>query len=164
MGDYNRQLIEIQNTLFTYAKVLTGDLNDAQDLLQDTSLHILLKVDRYNEKGKFRSWAMVLMKNVFRNGFRNNNKETTGINGYEYMTEDTNNQLCETECRYYGREIIDIIDQMPYDEATILKLRILGYKYHEIAQYLSQPLGTVRSNLFSAKIDLLNNLKDYDIN
>ena len=57
MGDYNRQLIEIQNTLFTYAKVLTGDLNDAQDLLQDTSLHILLKVDRYNEKGKFRSWG-----------------------------------------------------------------------------------------------------------
>ena len=163
MENYNKQLIEIQKVLLNYAQSLTGDINEAQDLVQETSLRILLKNDQYTENGKFCSWAMVIMKNLFKNKLKRNN-ETQSITGKEYIVEENNTQVCETECKYYSHEIIEIINNMPYQDARILKLRILGYKYDEIAKYLSKPMGTVRSNLFYAKNELLKDLDDYYIN
>ena len=164
MGNYDKQLIEIQSTLLNYAQRLTGDINDAQDLLQETSLRILRKNDHYTENGKFRSWAMVVMKNQFKNSIRGNGKETQSITGKEYTVEENCMQLCEGEGEYHCREIEEIINSMTHKEAEILKMRILGYKYDEIAQLLAKPIGTIRSELFYAKNKLLKKLDGYNIN
>ena len=40
-------------------------------------------------------------------------------------------------------------------------MHVAGFKYHEIAEQLNLPLGTVKSRIFFARKELQQKLKDY---
>ena len=168
MRNYNKQIeglqsVELLKCLQAYAKALTGNYNDANDLVQETYLRMLVNADKYTNEGKLQAWACVVMKRQFYNDIKKQGNNTLSISDREYIIEHEEHvTACEPECCYYKKEIIRVINSMPAREAHMLNMRMEGYKYEEIGEAFSMPMGTVRSKLFYAKSKLQKRLSGYD--
>ena len=55
----------------------------------------------------------------------------------------------------------DAIDQLSLDLRLTFKLNTEGYKYHEIAEEMQIPIGTVKTRIFVARRILRERLKEY---
>jgi RNA polymerase sigma-70 factor, ECF subfamily len=60
-------LIEHLPRLRRYARALTGDVNRADDLVQDTLERALAKLDLWQPGSDLRAWLFALMHNLFVN-------------------------------------------------------------------------------------------------
>ena len=58
---------------------LSKSQDDAQDLLQDTWVRIIENYPTYDNRNKFRSWASVIMKNIFINNFRSGKRKGVSV-------------------------------------------------------------------------------------
>ncbi len=65
------------------------------------------------------------------------------------------------EGAYSMGEISGIIAKMPADYREPFSMHVAGYKYEEISEKLSMPLGTVKSRIFFTRKRLREILKDY---
>ena len=62
---------------------------------------------------------------------------------------------------YAVTEISEILSGFPEDYREPFSLHVAGYKYEEISDKLSMPLGTVKSRIFFTRKRLREILKDY---
>ena len=61
------ELVYIQKDLMSFAMKLTKNVHDAEDLVQDTIVHLLSNSASYEETGSLKSYAMVAMRRIFIN-------------------------------------------------------------------------------------------------
>ena len=59
------------------------------------------------------------------------------------------------------QEITKVIDSFSEEYRVPFAMHVAGYKYHEIAEKMDLPLGTVKSRIFFARKRLQEILKDY---
>jgi len=62
---------------------------------------------------------------------------------------------------YQIQEISKAIEQLNDDLRVPFSMFVSGYKYHEIAEKLNLPLGTIKSRIFFARQELQKVLKDF---
>ncbi|MDR2843164.1 MAG: RNA polymerase sigma factor, partial [Candidatus Symbiothrix sp.] len=67
---FQENIINIQDNMFNFAMMLTGDRNDASDLLQETTLKALDNQDKYVDNINFKGWVLTIMRNIFINNYR----------------------------------------------------------------------------------------------
>ena len=67
MPNFKKDLLEVQAELFRFAYKLTADRDDANDLLQETSLKALDNEDKYIPDTNFKGWMYTIMRNIFIN-------------------------------------------------------------------------------------------------
>ena len=72
-------LIEHLPRLRRYARALTGDAGQADDLVQDTLERALLKLDLWQPGSNLRAWLFTLMHNLFVNHVRARRPAETAI-------------------------------------------------------------------------------------
>ena len=134
-----------------YLKALASKLSksqeDAQDLLQDTSVRIIESYPTNDNRNKFRSWASVIMKNIFINNFRSGKRKGVSVDiEYEKVWVDDNRRA-----EYIDKFIYKAINNLPHEMSAVFYLYLKGYAYEEIAHLMSIPLGTVKSRIFCTK-------------
>ena len=54
-----------------------------------------------------------------------------------------------------------IVEECREELSTPFKLYLSGYKYHEIAQHLGIPIGTVKNRIFNARKEIQKKLTGY---
>ena len=57
----------LQSNLLNFAYILTSNKDDAEDLLQDTTLKALDNEDKYVDNVNFKGWVFTIMRNIFIN-------------------------------------------------------------------------------------------------
>jgi RNA polymerase sigma-70 factor (ECF subfamily) len=66
----------------------------------------------------------------------------------EMVSSDTDLVFDEVAARLTGEEVHAALAQLPDDFATVVELHdIDGFKYHEIAEIVGAPIGTVMSRI-----------------
>ena len=172
--EFHRKVIETQTRLRGYALFLCGSHPAAEELLQETTLHILLKIDQYRATGSFYGWARKSMLNLHLG-----NLERAACHGKvlqfgytPHAFSDEASIASETPCGpeylsapdseslYCAKELHGIISRLPRLQRDVMTLRINGYKYHEIAELLHIPTGTIKSRIYATEKSLENILKD----
>lgn len=161
---FRERLLSVQDNLFNFALTLTADREDAKDLLQDTTLKALNNEDKFYNNVNFKGWLFTIMRNIFINDYRKQVKSQTIID----QTEDLFHLNLSQESGFdtpdglfrYG-EITKVIDSFSDDHRVPFMMHVDGYKYHEIAEEMGLPIGTVKSRIFFARQRLQNELKDY---
>ncbi len=161
---FENQLVELQSKLFSFAYQLTANKEDAQDLVQETSLKILNNASKFVNEQNFKGWSLTIMKNIFINNYRKLSKrkiisDTSDneflLNAKPLFSPDTPDSL------YSSKEINLIINSFSPEFRVPFMYYISGYSYQEIAEAIDIPLGTVKSRIFFARKKLQKLLKDF---
>ena len=64
---FAQNLLNVQTELLNFAYKLTSDREDANDLLQETSLKALDNEEKYTAETNFKGWIYTIMRNIFIN-------------------------------------------------------------------------------------------------
>lgn len=162
--NFKKDLLEVQAELFRFACKLTADRDDANDLLQETSLKALDNEDKYIPDTNFKGWMYTIMRNIFINNYRKVVRDQTFVdhtdNLYHLNLPHESEQLT-TDNSYDMKEIHRIVNALPKEYRVPFLMHISGFKYREIADKLSLPLGTVKSRIFFTRQRLQGQLRDF---
>jgi RNA polymerase sigma-70 factor (ECF subfamily) len=140
-------LIEHLPRLRRYARALTGDVNRADDLVQDTLERALAKLDLWQPGSDLRAWLFTLMHNLFVNQTRVRRPPETAME--DALDEPVSGGQMEALA---ARDIQDALARLPDEQrAVLLLVGLEQFAYSEAAQVLGVPTGTVMSRLSRAR-------------
>ncbi len=162
--EFTYQVGNFSKILKPFALRLTKDSDDANDLIQDTLVKAYTNRDKYSDGTNLKAWLFTIMKNTFitqyqrmvrRNTFIDTTENLHFINSTEslqsnlalnsFVKEDLEKALANTEEMY----------------RTPFLMYFEGFKYHEIAEELDLPIGTVKNRIHIARKELKGQLKMY---
>ncbi|KAA6330680.1 ECF RNA polymerase sigma factor SigH [termite gut metagenome] len=161
---FRKELESIQNELFRFAYKLTTNREDANDLLQETSLKALDNEDKYTPDTNFRGWMYTIMRNIFINNYRKIIRDQTYLDHTEnlyHLNLSQDSGFESTETAYDLKEMHRIMGALPKEYKIPFSMYVSGFKYREIAEKLHLPLGTVKSRIFFTRRQLQQDLKDF---
>lgn len=151
-------------SLRLHALKFTNDVEDANDLVQDTLVKAIRFYKNFQEGTNIKGWLFVIMRNTFINNYRRIAKtrtlitQTDEISSVNLMHSSTKNQA---EGKFIVGDINKALASLPEAYHTPFVKYFEGYKYHEIADMLQIPLGTVKTRIFVAREMLKKYLKTY---
>jgi RNA polymerase sigma-70 factor (ECF subfamily) len=161
---FQKKLIEAQSDLLHFAYKLTTDREEANDLVQETSLKALDNEDKYSPDTNFSGWLYTIMRNIFINNYRKEVRNQTFVDHTEDMFQINASQNASTsypEYSYDIKEIYRMLNSLADDYRIPFTMHIAGFKYREIAQKLALPLGTVKSRIFFTRQKIQEVFKDF---
>ena len=160
--DFRKLLLAQQAHLLRYARSLTTNREDANDLLQETFLRALTFQASYQEGTNLRAWVFTIMRHTFINHYRRNARRNTTF-------DTTDNQIMlnnrpseqETDELATYNEMNSAIDGLSEDFRVPFTMHAQGFKYREIADKLDLCIGTVKSRIFFSRQKLMQLLPGY---
>ncbi|MCH5214718.1 MAG: sigma-70 family RNA polymerase sigma factor [Muribaculaceae bacterium] len=163
-SEFKSSVLGIQGNLLSFALKLTANKEEAQDLVQDTTLKALRNEEKFVENTNFKGWMLTIMRNIFINNYRKNARENTMVDSSEdlfHINLSQDSGFDSPDDTYAVNEITAIIAEFAPEYRDPFNMHVAGYKYEEIAEKLSTPLGTVKSRIFYARRMLREILSDY---
>jgi len=131
-----------------FAITLTKDHEAANDLCQETLFKAFAYREKYQPGTNIRAWLYTIMRNIFINDYRRNGRRKIV---YDTIRHTQSHITLSSEISMRLKEINEAIHQLPTIFKTACMLYLEGYKYHEIAFALNEPLGTIKSRIHFAK-------------
>ena len=162
--DFTQHILSIQTVLFRFAFKLTADREEANDLLQETSLKALDNEEKFTPDTNFKGWMYTIMRNIFINNYRKTVRDQTFVDQTDnlfHLNLPQDSGFDSTEGAYDLKEIHRIVNALPKDYRVPFAMYVSGFIYREIAEKLGLPLGTVKSRIFFTRQRLQNDLKDF---
>ncbi len=142
--------------LYNFAQWLTQDRAEAEDLVQETYLKALKGFASFHPGTNFRAWMYKILRNTFLTsptGLRTS--MTVSLDDDENpVAEPASTQTPESLllARADQRAIENALDQLPVKFREIILLcDVEEMSYHDIADTLAVPIGTVMSRLSRAR-------------
>jgi RNA polymerase sigma-70 factor (ECF subfamily) len=148
----------------SFAYQLTTNKEEAEDLLQDTTLKALTNEDKFADDTNLKGWIFTIMRNIFINNYRQTVRKATILDQTDdlyHLNISQESGLITPDGSYSVKEITQAINSFNDEYRVPFSMHIAGYKYSEIAQHLDLPLGTVKSRIFFARQRLQIILKDF---
>ena len=161
---FAQNLLSMQTELRHFAYKLTADHDDADDLLQETSLKALDNEEKYVAETNFKGWIYTIMRNIFINNYRTTLRDQTYVDYTDNLyflnlgADLTDDSL---ESSYDLKEIRRVVNALPKEYRVPFAMYVSGFKYREIADKLGLPLGTVKSRIHFTRKKLKEDLKDF---
>jgi RNA polymerase sigma-70 factor (ECF subfamily) len=171
LAEFNREAVPHRANLFNFALKLTGDSDDAEDLVQETYLRAFRFFDKFQEGTNCKAWLFRILKNLFINRYKQiqNSPEKIDYEDVEYFYE--NAKPSSANDSYLTRELFEnllndditaAINELSVEFRTVIILSdIEDMTYEEIAEFIDCPIGTVRSRLHRARKMLYAKLHPY---
>ena len=143
-----------------------GDLNESEEIVQDTFYRVYKNKHYYKEVAKFSTWIYTIAGNLAKTELRKRkrrkifsiNKETQSEKEFELPDperdpeEEVNSTLTE-------KHIYKAIRNLPPKFRQVIILRdVQGFSYEEISSIIKVPLGTVKSRVNRARLRLQDDL------
>ena len=161
---FQKKLLSLQENMMNFALTLTANRNDAQDLMQDTTLKVLDNQEKFVDNVNFKGWVLTIMRNIFINNYHKIVRTQTVVDqDIDLYNLDIMNDsgFDKPDGAYQIQEITSAIESLNEELKVPFSMFVSGYKYNEIAEALDVPLGTVKSRIFFARQELKKKLKDF---
>ena len=161
---FTQNILSMQNELRSFAMKLTCDYEDANDLLQDTTLKALDNEDKYEQETNFKGWIYTIMRNIFINNYRKNLRDQTFVDKTDnqyFLNSSSDLAVDSMESAYDVKEMNRVVNSMPKEYRIPFSMFVAGFKDREISDKLNLPIGTVKSRIFFTRQKLQTALKDF---
>lgn len=162
--EFSKMVQNEASPLHNYAYQLTRNTEDAHDLVQETMLKAFTYHSKFAEGTNLKGWLYTIMKNSFINNYRRMVKRNTFIDSTDnsfYLDSKGSTTSNGAEAKFMMRDMENAIDSLPQDLKKTFTMNYKGFKYHEIAEVLNIPIGTVKTRIFVARRMLRKKLWAY---
>ncbi len=160
---FSELIIRYAHALFGYLLRLTGQRQDAEDLLQETLLRIHHKAHTFKSNARFKPWAFTIATNIANDRFRKQKRI-----GYIQSLDDPDHPIPETafeDCNNgtgcnpvatiikseLKEQVLHAIQTLPTQQRTAL---VLAYyhdlPYRDVAEVMNCSVGTVKTHMSRA--------------
>jgi len=141
-------------SLYRYAYRWTGDVDQAEDLVQETLTRLYLEMPRLREVEAVRPWAARIMYRIFIDWLRRSNRSPVMFVDSEDIDapDDTQDPALLAEQALQQEQIAEAWGRLHEQHRVVLSLHeIEGYSLEEVASIIEVPLGTTKSRLHRAR-------------
>ena len=157
-----------RDRLMNFVYRFTSDSEQSEDIVQETLIKLYTHKHYYKKIAKFSTWIYTIAANYAKTELRK--KKNRKITNLSQMSSDEKDydlpsvqpdtdQLIESE--YLEKRIQSAINTLPLHFKTVIVLRdIQELSYDEISNIVEVPLGTVKSRINRARLQLQKELKD----
>jgi RNA polymerase sigma-70 factor, ECF subfamily len=161
---FGELVLKYQDRLFNTVFHVVGHVEDARDIVQEALVQAFVKLESFRQHSAFYTWLYRIAFNVAVNHQRRERpaasmdrvREVTNMEPKDHENSPLENAEQRERCRQVQRAIA----QLGEEHRMVLVLReIDGWRYEAIAEVLDVPVGTVRSRLHRARLQLKEELK-----
>ena len=158
-----------KDKLINFVYRLVSDRDQAEDIIQDTMLKLYTHKHYYKNIAKFSTWIYTIAGNFAKTELRkkktrkvtNNSQLGPEDQDYDPPSSDASPQKL-VERDFINGKIHEAIDNLPEHFRVVTVLRdIEKLPYEEISSIVDVPLGTVKSRINRARLQLQKDLKNY---
>lgn len=154
-----------ERELYSYVCRILGDSTMAEDVFQGTFLQLYNSCDRFEKGRRLRPWLYAIATNQAIDAMRRNRRHRLisldqcvsgehreeGYSLAETVADDQPDPRVHLECEERRRWVRTAIERLPEQMKTAVNLVVFqGFKYREVAEVLSVPVGTVKSRMHTA--------------
>jgi RNA polymerase sigma-70 factor, ECF subfamily len=160
------QLVQkYQDRLYNTIVHVVGNAEDAKDVVQEAFVQAFLKLDTFQRASAFYTWMYRIAFNVAVTHRRRRHAavsvEQAHLNNGLEPTDDEEEPAERLQREERIRQVRRAIAELGEEFRAVLVLReIDGCCYETIAEILDMPVGTVRSRLHRARLQLRGHLKE----
>lgn len=167
-GAYRELLGRYQRPVFSLVYRMVRDREQAEDLAQETFVKVFNNIERYDPQYKFSSWIFKIASNLAIDHLRRKELQTVSLDGSRMaqtaeeveasrisVASDDETPEEALEAKELGAEIERAIGKLRPEYRTAILLRhVEGRPYEEIAVIMGIPLGTVKTFIHRARLEL----------
>jgi RNA polymerase sigma-70 factor (ECF subfamily) len=162
--EFTYSIKTLSKALKPFAFKLTKDDEDAKDLLQETVLKAFSNREKFTDGTNLKAWLFTIMKNTFITNYQRMVRRNTFIDTTEnlhYINSSDNITENIAFNSFAMKDIKKAIENLNDAYKTPFMMYFRGFKYHEIADKLNIPIGTVKNRIHIARKELKSSLKIY---
>jgi len=159
--EFQALLVDVLPAAYGYAVRLARNKADAEDLVQDTALRAFRAMTQFEAGTNFKAWIFRILTRCFWANHRRRQRRPNTVDfddtpdlylyarsaehGLPWQGEDPARTLID---RLGTERVAEAIAQLPEEYGVVCTLYFMeDFAYHEIADVLEVPVGTVRSRL-----------------
>ncbi len=148
-------LIALLPRLRRFARVLTGNLADADDVVQACLEKAMLNLDQWQPGTRLDAWVFRIARNTWIDDRRRAHNARAHDDIGEMLDLAGDDGVAIAEASAEARMVRAAVDRLPGDQRDVVALVMLEeLSYREAADLLGVPIGTVMSRLSRAKAAL----------
>ena len=168
LAAFDQIVLRHQEEVFAVALRMLGNRDEAEDVAQDVFVRAFRGIGAFRQQAKLSTWLVSITMNLCRNRRRwwarhrrvmvasLDDSVETSDGELSQQVADLSPLPDETAVRReQQRHVLAAVQQLDESSRSVVVLRDLqGYAYEEIAQVLHLPVGTVKSRLNRARLEL----------
>lgn len=144
------------DTVYFYIYKKTSDEDEAEDITVKTFAKAFNKISTFNPNYSFKSWLMVISKNIYIDHLRKNKKDTISINKDNREAYFVVDETLSPEDKIIEEQnlkvLLSCIKELKPHYQEIINLRFFReMAYREIATELNEPINTIKVKLLRAR-------------
>jgi len=147
----DRFVAETQAEVWSLCRYL-GDARDADDLAQEVYERAIKSLPRFRADGPARGWLLTIARRVCSDHVRRAQRRRRKD---QAVLDDARVQSGFAADTTLGVDLDELLNRLDHDRrAAFVLTQVLGLYYDEAAEVIGCPVGTVRSRVSRARLDL----------
>jgi RNA polymerase sigma-70 factor (ECF subfamily) len=139
-------------SLRAFAISLSGNVERADDLVQETLMRAIAHVDSFQPGSNMPAWLFTILRNLFRSEYRKRRREVEDVDD---RYADTLKSHPEQVGRIEFDEFRTALAKLPHDQReALLLVGASGFSYEEAATICECAVGTIKSRVNRARTRL----------
>ena len=139
-------------SLRAFAISLSGNIDRADDLVQETLLRAIANIDSFQPGTNMSAWMFTILRNLFRSEYRKRRREVEDTDG---SYAESLKSHPEQNSRLEFQEFRTALSKLPPDQREALILvGASGFSYEEAANICGCAVGTIKSRVNRARTRL----------
>jgi RNA polymerase sigma-70 factor, ECF subfamily len=150
--ELREKLLEILPSLRAFAMSLTGNIDRADDLVQEAIVKGLTHLDKFDEGTNLQAWLFTILRNQFRTNYRRKKREVEDPDGVHAGRLAT---LPDQDGKMHLHDVWTALLSLPVEQReALLLVTTEGHSYDEAARICNTQIGTIKSRINRARTRL----------
>jgi RNA polymerase sigma-70 factor (ECF subfamily) len=154
-GELREQILEMMPALRAFARSLTSNRAEADDLIQDTFVKAWGNFGQFTQGTNLRAWLFTILRNTYYSSLRKRRRQVANLGAV--IDASPTISAPHQEDSLAIKEMLDALRTLPAEQRNALILTgAVGMSYEETAEACGCALGTVKSRVNRGREKLLS--------